>query len=126
MKLNRKTLTIPLCLGLLLTSGYVHADSKKWRANNHSDYTVKVFWIAAGCAGARKKCDESENQGIVCKSKILHPGESSDYNFPDGTSDRRKAVCAVDYDHRYDDTIHRKKNGIRNKGDNGEVEWFYD
>ncbi|MEE4376565.1 MAG: hypothetical protein V2J55_03515, partial [Candidatus Competibacteraceae bacterium] len=31
--------------------------SKPWRANNHTDQDVKVFWEADGCAGVKPHCD---------------------------------------------------------------------
>ena len=114
---------------LLMLSSTAYGDSKKWRANNNSDQTVKVYWTAAGCAGAKPHCDADRHAvNYVCKTKILQPGESSYYKFKDGTSDYKKKACRMDGDYtkrELDATTDRKRNGIRI--DNaGAAQWYHE
>ena len=115
-------------LSLSLLPGPVSAgDSKKWRANNHSEITVKVIWTASGCAGVTNECDKSGNVEYVCKSKKLKPGEKASYKFDDGTSERKKRVCALEGKKKslMGNTGNRTKNGIR-LDDNDVLEWYND
>ncbi len=124
---GRTILAIGLC-ATLFSAGEASAESKPWRANNNSDVTVKVVYTALGCAGMAPKC-YAQSFDRVCKTKILQPGESWKYRFPDGTSRRKKVVCNMDYDKEMDWTAtedvagDRKKNGIK-LHDDGRVRWY--
>lgn len=117
---------------LALTLGFqadALADSKKWRANNHSDYRVKVFWTAAGCGLVKDNCRAGQVD-YVCAAKILDPGEGTHYKFNDGSSDRKKGACALDTGGTWGGssmtwTDRRKHNGIRCSDENS-CEWFDD
>ncbi len=118
MKTKRKSI-LALAGVLALSFGFsdaAFAKSKKWRANNNTDQSVKVFWSAAGCAGVKTACDGS-TVAFVCKSKSLSPGQSSSYKFPDGTSNRGKGVCRKNGTNSQKDHIDwvqkRTKNGIK-------------
>lgn len=101
------------------------AKSKKWRANNNSQVTVKVFWTATGCADVTNRCDGAGNIEFVCKHKELKPGEDAHYKFEDSTSNRKKKVCAQEGPGiaTVRNTSKRKKNGIR-LDSNGIPEWY--
>ena len=120
---------VGILAALLMLSSTAYGDSKKWRANNNSDQTVKVYWVAAGCAGVKPSCkDKADPIGVVCKTKILQPGESSFYKFKDGTSGREKLACRADGDRslrELDTTRDRKQNGIRIDGV-GAAQWYHD
>ncbi len=119
---------VGICAVLLALSSTAYGSSKKWRAHNNTDKTVKVFWTAAGCAGQKAHCVEMRLIPYVCKAKILQPGESDYYKFKDGTSRREKKACRMDGEktvRKRKETHHRKKNGIR-LDDEGAVEWYYD
>ncbi|MEE4379822.1 MAG: hypothetical protein V2J55_20225 [Candidatus Competibacteraceae bacterium] len=133
MKVNKGTLIV-LGATLLLNTSIAYSKSKPWRANNHSDQDIKVFWTAAGCSGVKPLCyshDEGNNNSnglgnvnFVCKTKILQPGEKSEYKFPDGTSNREKGACTVDKKGYTSWTERRKRNGIKVDGDR--VIWYAD
>ncbi|HBC08229.1 MAG TPA: hypothetical protein DC046_11720 [Rhodospirillaceae bacterium] len=125
MRKTNKFLTASLVLALAAVSlaGTAQADSKKWRANNNTDQTVKVFFAAEGCAGVKSDC-KGNDVGLICKSTTLQPGEETDYEFNDGTSTRTKLVCSKDANTNYmASTSERKWNGIRLDA-NGHVEWY--
>jgi hypothetical protein len=121
-----------LCLLLVATfsaAGNAQADSKKWRANNHSDEYVRVFWTAAGCAGVKDNCRTGQVD-YVCAVKELNQGEETHYKFNDGSSNRKKGVCALDTGGTWGGTSvswtdHRKTNGIRCP-DKNTCEWYDD
>nr|VFK67277.1 MAG: hypothetical protein BECKUNK1418G_GA0071005_11339 [Candidatus Kentron sp. UNK]VFK72614.1 MAG: hypothetical protein BECKUNK1418H_GA0071006_11259 [Candidatus Kentron sp. UNK] len=110
----------------ILTPNDAFAASKPWRANNHSSDTVKVFWTAEMCAGVKPACGFNPDYTAVCKTKILHPGEESEYKFPNATYLRKKEVCSMDRAQTIDDsfTTTRKDNGIRINEDEQRMEWY--
>lgn len=62
---------------------------------NSTNQEVTVYWQAAGCAGIKPtpSCERADkNVATVCKKKALAPGESSEYHFKDGTSNRQVKV----------------------------------
>lgn len=122
--MNPRNPTVIGLAALMLATGAVHADSKKWRANNQSNATVKVFWTAQGCAGTKPACANNHHTN-VCKTKILHPGESSDYRFKGGTSDKHKWVCNMDAKSKSLGTQDRKANEILcSSGNSKHTCWF--
>ncbi|HBC08231.1 MAG TPA: hypothetical protein DC046_11730 [Rhodospirillaceae bacterium] len=122
------TASLALAVVLLTPLGPAQADSKKWRANNHTSYNVKVFWTAQGCAGVEYPCAIKDNNLYeVCETKTLNPGDEKDYTFPDGTSSRKKRACNKDVTPGSDganltSTDDRKANEIYAKSD-GSVYW---
>ncbi len=111
---------------MLVTPLAAQADSKPWRANNNSNEKVKVVWTANGCGKTTDSCSGGFIQK-VCKTKILHPGESSDYKFNDGSSLRTKWACRVDgtkSQQEEDKTVDRKKNGIELDAETGRASWY--
>ncbi|HBC08228.1 MAG TPA: hypothetical protein DC046_11715 [Rhodospirillaceae bacterium] len=111
-----------LAFGLFVSTGTAQAKDK-WRANNHTDQTVKVLFTAVGCVNIKSDC-EGHDVATVCKSHHLKAGEETDYSFPDGTSDRQKIVCSMDANKDYKAwSFDRKENGIRLNAD-GNVEWY--
>lgn len=122
------TVITALCL-VLVFANPTFAKSKKWRANNHTNFTVKVYWTAAGCAGTADRCDGKADVMFVCKDKKLSSGEETHYKFEDGTSDRKKQVCALNQGNVSSiirSTTQRKKNGIRHNNADSAPEWYDD
>jgi len=108
----------------MATSHPLLADSKAWRANNHSNSKVKVFWTADGCLGVKPVCSGDYSLTSVCKTEILNPGQSAQYNFPTGTDYKKKSVCRMDnHKKAMGDTSDRKWNGIRINS-KGAPEWY--
>lgn len=121
-----------LTLSAVFAASNAMADSKKWRANNHTDKNVKVYWTAAGCAGTEPQCGSGAENNLpyVCKVVKLKPGESASYKFKGGTSKRQKKVCVMNKNsegarHHMNETSDRKKNGIR-LTEGGSAEWYDD
>ncbi|HBC08232.1 MAG TPA: hypothetical protein DC046_11735 [Rhodospirillaceae bacterium] len=92
-----KTFALAIAFGIFAAPTVTQADSKKWRANNHTDENVKVLFRATGCAGVKEGCDGNDKT-LVCASKNLSPGEETSYEFEDSTSSRSKEACLRDRD----------------------------
>jgi hypothetical protein len=116
-------LATALCLALVYPQT-VLADSKKWRANNHTRESVVVVWTAKGCGGSTDRCD---GRSFVCHSTKIAPGTHAVYHFQDGSSDRKKLVCIKQGNgwSKTDDTGKRKKNGIKLNAQ-GDPVWYYE
>ncbi|HBC08230.1 MAG TPA: hypothetical protein DC046_11725 [Rhodospirillaceae bacterium] len=117
------TTALAFVLGIVFLAGAAQADSKKWRANNHTDYSVNVYWIATGCAGMEYPCDDGDLMQLVCKKKKLSKGEETSYEFEDSTSDRKKKACNTDLNGSLTGTDDRKANEIYQGSDFNAVKW---
>jgi hypothetical protein len=89
------TLVLAAAFGVLAPAAW--AESHVY---NDLDFTVTVYWEAAGCAGVERPpgCGSSWNdQMTVCKWTELKPRYSDSYSFKGGTSGRK--VWAIGCDH---------------------------
>lgn len=105
----------------------VQADIyKSWRAANHSEKTVKVFWMALGCTKVEFGCHNHEVFRTVCETKDLEKNELASYEFHNGTKFHKKCACEKDnLNSRLECTTTRIRNSI-NVHKNGVVDWRYE
>jgi len=89
MKINLNSLAIGLLVSSL--SSTLWANSNVYNATDNKAW---IYWQAAGCAGVKSQpsCGESGlsvDIFTVCKKQTLLSGETGDYHFKDGTSNRK-------------------------------------
>ncbi len=107
------TLLIATSLSVSMAPVIALADS---HVLNTSKKDAWVYWQAAGCAGVKSlpSCAVGNNALTVCKKSKLASGESDQYHYKDGTSNRTVLVYTC-YNNGKNEEFNYAQTG--NKGD---------